>query len=81
MEQLAEKSACDVRACLGILQYSGAGSDVLRNLDFGLKDMKKGLFDAWRDMLHVPMTRKGTLTIPERVKKISRITHQGKIFF
>lgn len=79
LEKLAEKSACDVRACLGILQYSGAGTDVLRNLDFGLKDMKRGLFDAWKDMLHVPTSRRGILPDSERVLRVIKITHQGTV--
>lgn len=75
--QLAEKSACDVRACLGILQYTGGGANMLQNLALGLKDMRKGLFDSWKELLHIPMTRKGHLTNTERALKVIKTVHQG----
>ncbi|XP_014217281.1 chromosome transmission fidelity protein 18 homolog [Copidosoma floridanum] len=71
---LAERSACDVRACLGLLQYTGGGAKMLQNIAFGLKDMKKGLFDSWKEMLHVPMGK--LTTSKERVQKIMKLTHQ-----
>lgn len=78
LTELAERSACDVRACLGILQYTGGGSDMLKNLNLGLKDMKKDMFDSWRDMLQVPMIKRKLISVVERVKKIVKLAHQGK---
>ena len=77
--QLAERSACDVRACLGILQYTGGCPDMLRDLALGLKDLKKGLFDSWKELLHVPMDRKGPLSNSERALRVIKIVYQGKI--
>ncbi|XP_001603491.2 chromosome transmission fidelity protein 18 homolog [Nasonia vitripennis] len=76
--QLAEKSACDVRACLGILQYTGGGANMIQNLALGLKDMRKGLFDSWKELLQVPMTRRGPLTNTERALKVIKIVYQGE---
>lgn len=75
--ELAQRSSCDVRACLGILQYTGGKTHMLRNLAFGLKDMKKGLFDSWKELLHIPMSRKGILSDSERAQKVRKIVHQG----
>ena len=50
---------------------------MLENLSLGLKDTKKGLFESYRDILKVPMTRHGILPDNERVKIILRIVQQG----
>lgn len=76
--QLAERSACDVRACLSTLQYTGGRKKMLQDLAFGTKDMKKGLFDSWREMLQVPYDRKGFLTEHARAQKVILMSHQGK---
>jgi hypothetical protein len=76
--QLAEKSACDIRACLGILQYSGGGPSMLLNIASGLKDTRIGLFDAWKEMFQVPLDRKGAVSGSERARNILNILHQSK---
>ncbi|XP_058807276.1 chromosome transmission fidelity protein 18 homolog isoform X2 [Phymastichus coffea] len=75
---LAQRSACDVRACLGILQYTGGKPDMLKNLAFGLKDMRKGLFESWKELLQVPMTREGIVSEHKRAQKVVKIVHQGE---
>lgn len=77
--ELAERSACDVRACLGLLQYSGGAVNMLKNLAFGLKDMRKGLFESWRELFQIPMNRKGPLSDSERAQKVIRVVHRGEI--
>ncbi|XP_011497197.1 PREDICTED: chromosome transmission fidelity protein 18 homolog [Ceratosolen solmsi marchali] len=76
--QLAEKSGCDIRACLGILQYSGGAPNILQNIAFGLKDTRKGLFDAWKEIFQIPIDRKGALSGSERTRKILKILQQSE---
>ena len=73
---LAERSGCDIRTCLGALQYMG-GANVKENLSLGLKDTRKGLFDSWKTLLQVPMTPKGILSPLERVGLVLKIVQQG----
>ncbi|KAJ8687340.1 hypothetical protein QAD02_023134 [Eretmocerus hayati] len=78
LRHLAEKSGCDVRACLGILQYTGGGSDMMKDLASSLRDTKKGLFDAWRDMLKIPRNRQGALSNHQRSLNVITLVHQAE---
>lgn len=74
---LVEKSGCDVRACLGVLQYTGGNANMLKSINLGLKDTKKGLFDLWKNILQIPMTRQGPLSEVDRVRRVFRSIQQG----
>lgn len=74
--KIAERYGCDVRACIGALQYMGNAS-LKDNLCLGLKDTRKNLFDSWKTILTVPMSKGGVLTIPERIKNILRTVQNG----
>ncbi|XP_076287009.1 chromosome transmission fidelity protein 18 homolog isoform X2 [Lasioglossum baleicum] len=75
--KLAEISGCDVRSCLGALQYMG-GAKLGDNLSFALKDSRKGLFDSWKQILAIPMNRGGVLPIPERVRLVLKTVQNGE---
>lgn len=77
--KLAEISGCDIRSCLGALQYMG-GANLGDNLSFALKDTRKGLFDSWKQILTIPMNRNGILPISERVHTVLKTVQNGKIF-
>lgn len=80
--KLSERSGCDIRTCLGALQYM-RGSNIKENLSLGLKDTRKGLFDSWKTLLQVPSTQKGFLTPKERIGLVLKTVNQGielKIF-
>ncbi|KAK0093770.1 hypothetical protein PV326_012707 [Microctonus aethiopoides] len=72
--RLAERSGCDIRVCLSALQYMGKDSE---NIEAGLgtKDMRKGLFKSWQELLQIPMKRNGPLSIRERVRIIHDSAH------
>ncbi|XP_012277633.1 chromosome transmission fidelity protein 18 homolog [Orussus abietinus] len=67
--QLAEKSGCDIRACLGVLQFSGSGKFTESSMT-AIKDVKKGLFDAMKEILKIPYHSTGPLPIRERVNNV-----------
>ncbi|XP_076649239.1 chromosome transmission fidelity protein 18 homolog [Halictus rubicundus] len=75
--KLAEISGCDVRSCLGALQYMG-GAKLGDDLSFALKDSRKGLFDSWKQILAIPMNRAGVLPIPERVRLVLKTVQNGE---
>ncbi|XP_033340311.2 chromosome transmission fidelity protein 18 homolog isoform X1 [Megalopta genalis] len=75
--KLAEISGCDVRSCLGALQYMG-GAKLGDNLSFALKDTRKGLFDSWKQILAIPVNRLGILSIPERVRLVLKTVQYGE---
>ncbi|XP_054012649.1 chromosome transmission fidelity protein 18 homolog [Hylaeus anthracinus] len=75
--RLAEISGCDVRSCLGALQYMG-GANLGDNLSFALKDTRKGLFDSWKQIFTIPMNRSGILPIPERVRMVLKTVQHGE---
>ncbi|XP_063995530.1 chromosome transmission fidelity protein 18 homolog [Diachasmimorpha longicaudata] len=72
--QLVERSGCDIRACLGALQYLGADCGK-ENHSLGDKDMKKTIFEAWREILKVPMDRAGPLTPRIRAQRILEVSY------
>ncbi|XP_051170661.1 chromosome transmission fidelity protein 18 homolog isoform X2 [Leptopilina boulardi] len=74
--KLSERSGCDIRTCLGALQYM-RGSNIKENLSLGLKDTRKGLFDSWKTLLQVPSTQKGFLTPKERIGLVLKTVTQG----
>ncbi|XP_043467460.1 chromosome transmission fidelity protein 18 homolog isoform X2 [Leptopilina heterotoma] len=74
--KLSERSGCDIRTCLGALQYM-RGSNIKENLSLGLKDTRKGLFDSWKILLQVPMTQKGFFPPKERISLILKTVNQG----
>lgn len=74
--KIAEKYGCDVRSCIGALQYMGNAS-LKNNLCLGLKDTRKNLFDSWKSILTIPVSKGGVLTIPERIQNISRTVQNG----
>ncbi|XP_015591485.2 chromosome transmission fidelity protein 18 homolog isoform X2 [Cephus cinctus] len=75
--QLAEKSGCDVRTCLGALQYmGGAKSGNTFNLVF--KDTKKGLFDSWKEILQVPWARNRVIPARERMERILKVVFNSE---
>ncbi|XP_012263306.2 chromosome transmission fidelity protein 18 homolog [Athalia rosae] len=73
---LAEQSGCDVRACLGALQYTG-GFKVGQKLTIAPKDMKQGIFDCWREILQIPRGQTVLLSTSERVKRVLRVVSGG----
>ncbi|XP_076171216.1 chromosome transmission fidelity protein 18 homolog isoform X2 [Ptiloglossa arizonensis] len=75
--KLAEISGCDIRSCLGALQYMG-GANLGDNLSFALKDTRKGLFDSWKQILTIPMNRNGILPISERVHTVLKTVQNGE---
>ncbi|KAG7211889.1 hypothetical protein KM043_011100 [Ampulex compressa] len=75
--KLAEISGCDVRYCLGALQYMG-NANLKANLSLTLKDSRKGLFDTWNEILTIPMNRSGLFPIPERVHKVLKTVQYGE---
>lgn len=74
--KIAERSGCDVRACIGALQYMGS-SNLKDNLSLGLKDTRKNLFDSWKSILTIPVNKGGILTIPERIQNIWKTVQNG----
>ncbi|XP_071574574.1 chromosome transmission fidelity protein 18 homolog isoform X2 [Temnothorax nylanderi] len=76
--KIAERSGCDVRACIGVLQYMGS-ANLKDNLSLGLKDTRKNLFDSWKSILTIPMNKGGVLTIPERIQNILRTVQNGEM--
>lgn len=78
--KLAEVSGCDIRSCLGALQYMG-GAKLGDNLSFALKDTRKGLFDSWKQIFTIPMNRSGILPLPERARLVLKTVQYGKKFY
>lgn len=76
--KLVEISGCDIRSCLGALQYMG-GIRLGDNMSFALKDSRKGLFDSWKQILTIPVNKNGILPNPERVRLVLKTVQQGKI--
>lgn len=74
--KIAERYSCDVRACIGALQYMG-NANLKDNLSLGLKDIRKNLFDSWKSILTIPMNKGGVFTIPERIQNILKIVQNG----
>lgn len=74
--KLVEDSDCDIRSCLGALQYMG-NNNFKYNMTLGLKDTKKGLFDTWKEILKVPIHRTGIPPIRERMDNILKIVYRG----
>ncbi|KAM0725880.1 Chromosome transmission fidelity protein 18-like protein [Formica fusca] len=75
--KIAERSGCDVRACVGALQYMG-GANLKDNISLGLKDTRKNLFDSWKNILTVPMNKGGVVPVPERIQNILRTMQNGE---
>ncbi|XP_034178383.2 chromosome transmission fidelity protein 18 homolog [Osmia lignaria lignaria] len=75
--KLVEISGCDIRSCLGALQYMG-GIRLGDNLSFALKDSRKGLFDSWKQILTIPVNKNGILPISERVRLVLKTVQQGE---
>ncbi|XP_012539347.1 chromosome transmission fidelity protein 18 homolog [Monomorium pharaonis] len=73
--KMAERSGCDVRACIGALQYMGSAN--LKD-HLSLKDTRKNLFDSWRNILTIPMNKGGVLPIPERIQNILTTVQNGE---
>ncbi|XP_060811233.1 chromosome transmission fidelity protein 18 homolog isoform X1 [Bombus pascuorum] len=74
---LVKVSGCDIRSCLGALQYMG-GISLGDNLSFALKDSRKGLFDSWKQILKIPMNRSGILPLSERVQLVLKTVQNGE---
>ncbi|XP_032677350.1 chromosome transmission fidelity protein 18 homolog isoform X2 [Odontomachus brunneus] len=75
--KIAERSACDVRSCVGAIQYMG-NTDLKDNLSLGLKDTRKNLFDSWKSILTIPMHRGGIVPISERIENILKTVQNGE---
>ncbi|XP_072767686.1 chromosome transmission fidelity protein 18 homolog [Anoplolepis gracilipes] len=75
--KIAERSGCDVRACVGALQYMG-GANLKENISLGLKDTRKNLFDSWKSILTIPMNKEGMITVPERIQNVLRTVQNGE---
>ncbi|KAF3427800.1 hypothetical protein E2986_02125 [Frieseomelitta varia] len=75
--RLVEISGCDIRSCIGALQYMG-GVNLGDNLSFALKDSRKGLFDSWKQILKIPVNRNGILPLSERVQLVLRTVQNGE---
>lgn len=78
--QLAEKSGCDVRSCIGALQYMG-NAGFKDNLSLGLKDTRKNLFDSWQSIFMIPINKRGIVNIPERVDNILKTVQNGNFIY
>lgn len=74
--RIAERSGCDVRACVGALQYMG-GANLKENLSLGLKDTRKNLFDSWKTILTIPVNKGGIVPVPERIQNILKTIQSG----
>ncbi|KAF7417433.1 hypothetical protein HZH68_000086 [Vespula germanica] len=74
--KLVENCDCDIRSCLGTLQYMG-NVDVKHNMSLGLKNTRKGLFDTWKEILKIPVTKTGILSTRDRMYNILRIVQSG----
>ncbi|KAK1128703.1 hypothetical protein K0M31_019855 [Melipona bicolor] len=75
--RLVEISGCDIRSCIGALQYMG-GVNLRDNLSFALKDSRKGLFDSWKQILKIPVNRNGILPLSERVQLVLKTVQNGE---
>lgn len=78
--KLVENCDCDIRSCLGTLQYMG-NVDLKHNMSLGLKNTRKGLFDTWKEILKIPVTKTGILSIRDRMYNILRIVQSGNLIF
>lgn len=80
--KLVENCDCDIRSCLGTLQYMG-DIDIKHHVSLGSKITHKGLFDTWKEILKIPVTKTGILSIRDRVRNILKIVQSGNliIFF
>ncbi|XP_046610675.1 chromosome transmission fidelity protein 18 homolog [Neodiprion virginianus] len=74
---LAEQSGCDVRACLGALQYMG-GIKAGQKVSIAPKDVRRGIFDCWREILQVPRDKIGPMNIKERIQRILQVAYGGE---
>lgn len=74
--KIAETSGCDVRTCVGALQYMGS-ANLKENLSLGLKDTRKNLFDSWKHILTVSVNKAGIVAIPERIQNILKTVQNG----
>lgn len=74
--KIAERSACDVRSCVGAIQYMG-NTDLKDNLSLGLKDTRKNLFDSWKSILAIPIDKSGVVPVSERIGNILRVVQNG----
>ncbi|XP_015177515.1 PREDICTED: chromosome transmission fidelity protein 18 homolog [Polistes dominula] len=74
--KLVENCDCDIRSCLGTLQYMG-NVNIKHNVSIGLKDSRKGLFDTWKEILKVPFTKLGILSTRDRMHKVLKIVQSG----
>lgn len=77
---LSEQSGCDIRTCLGALQYMG-GVKAGQKLSIAPKDVRRGIFDCWREILQVPRGRNGPLGVKERVQKVLHVAYSGKCLY
>lgn len=77
LTELAEQSGCDVRACLGALQYMG-GVKAGQKLSIAPKDVRRGIFDSWRQILQVPRNRNGPLPVKERIQSVLQVAYGGE---
>ncbi|XP_017887978.1 chromosome transmission fidelity protein 18 homolog isoform X2 [Ceratina calcarata] len=75
--RLAEVSSCDIRSCLGALQYMG-GTKFKDDFSSALKDSRRGLFDSWKQILTIPVTKGGILPIPQRVQLVLKTVRNGE---
>ncbi|KAI4480419.1 hypothetical protein M0802_014239 [Mischocyttarus mexicanus] len=74
--KLVENCDCDIRSCLGTLQYMG-NVNIKQNISIGLKDARKGLFDTWKEILKVPFNKTGILSTRDRMHKVLKIVQSG----
>ncbi|XP_047362161.1 chromosome transmission fidelity protein 18 homolog [Vespa velutina] len=74
--KLVENCDCDIRSCLGTLQYMG-NLDIKHNMSLGLKNTRKGLFDTWKEILKIPISKTGILSVRDRVHNILKIIQNG----
>ncbi|KAK2577163.1 hypothetical protein KPH14_003320 [Odynerus spinipes] len=74
--KLVQDSDCDIRSCLGALQYIG-NIDTKYDMSLALKDTKRGLFDTWKEIFKVPVSKTGILSIRERMHNILKVVHRG----
>lgn len=76
--KLVENCDCDIRSCLGTLQYMG-NIDIKHHVSLGLKNTHKGLFDTWKEILKIPVNKTGILSTRDRVHNILKIVQSGNL--
>lgn len=77
LTNLVEKFNCDIRGCLGALQYTG-GINLMDSAKLGTNNKNTGLFDAWREIFSIPKNQAGPLSLHARVERVLKTVQNGE---